>query len=102
MEARSQLVPNDEAELAGLLDGALQNVNIEYRSKRGSGRLGAVRVNLLSRGSLAALDRRILAQRGGRVEQYKHGFLYPRPGFERDFSEFCDSGLASGGTAGIM
>jgi len=60
------------------LDDALSQANIEYRSKRQTGRLGPLQLNLLPDGCLARLDRQT-SQRRGRAEQFKHQFLYTTP-----------------------
>jgi hypothetical protein len=57
------------------LDLALGESNIEYESKRSSGRLGPLRAHLLPTGFWAKWDRERLAQTGGAPEQYKHPCL---------------------------
>lgn len=57
------------------LDRALGTQNIEYASKRESGRLGSVNANLLPDGYWAEWDRKKLRERGGAAEQYKHPCL---------------------------
>lgn len=67
------------------LDRRLQEVNIEYASRRASDRLGPPRLNLLPEGFLARWD---LAQSNARRpgnEQYKHRYLFTRPGEDADF-----------------
>ncbi len=61
--------------LAELLDDALAELNVEYRSKRASGRLGPVAPVVLPPGTLASAERRKIHLRGGRSEQYKHRYL---------------------------
>jgi hypothetical protein len=61
--------------LALEFDQMLQELNIEYRSKRESQRLGPVRVQTLPDGAWHAWDARRLAKNGGTVEQYKHPCL---------------------------
>jgi len=63
--------------LAERMDRALGALNVEYRSKRGSGRLGPVRVRVLPAGTFARRQGQELARRGGRLEQYKHRYLIP-------------------------
>lgn len=65
--------------LAEVLDQRLGLVNDEYAAKRGSGRLGAVRVLFLSRGAWQQWDRQRLARTGGTAEQYKHPCLIADP-----------------------
>jgi hypothetical protein len=74
---------NDAARLAQALDHRLMKLNIEYASKRGSLRLGAVRVQMLPTGTWHDWDRRRLAQTGGTPEQYKHPCLIGDPDFRR-------------------
>ena len=61
--------------LAERLDRALRELNLEYDSKRNSGRLGGVRAARLPEGSFARQERRMIAERRGRAEQYKHKYL---------------------------
>jgi hypothetical protein len=62
-------------DLAQALDRRLQTANIEYASKRSSGRLGSIRVELLPDGAWHEWDRQRLARTGGSQEQYKHPCL---------------------------
>jgi GH3 auxin-responsive promoter len=57
------------------LDLALGENNIEYESKRTSGRLGPVRVHVLPAGYWSQWDRERLRSTGGSPEQYKHPCL---------------------------
>lgn len=83
------LEPRDQAgrrqNVADLLDQELRRINIEYDSKRKSGRLGPVLLNVVRPGRLRELDRQ-MSQRHGRVgqEQFKHRFLYTMPGQDKD------------------
>jgi hypothetical protein len=63
------------------LDRELGEKNIEYASKRESGRLGPVRMMLLAPGTWQAWDRERLAKCGGPPEQYKHPCLLGDVGF---------------------
>jgi len=63
------------ADVAERLDRALREVNVEYQAKRASGRLGGVRGSPLPPGSFAAQEVRLVTQRRGRAEQYKHKYL---------------------------
>ena len=72
LELPAGAAPED---VAGRLDRELRRLNVEYRSKRGSGRLGAVRATLLPPGSFARQESRLIALRRGRSEQYKHKYL---------------------------
>jgi hypothetical protein len=57
------------------LDAALCEANDEYRTKRSSGRLGAVKMCWLPPGTWAEWDRDRLTKAGGAAEQYKHPCL---------------------------
>jgi hypothetical protein len=61
--------------LAERLDDRLRELNIEYASKRDSGRLGAVRLEAVPPGFWASWDRERLRSTGGTFEQYKHPCL---------------------------
>jgi len=63
--------------LAARLDEALAALNVEYRSKRHSGRLGAIRPVLQPPGTFDRAERDALRRRAGRAEQYKHQYLRP-------------------------
>jgi len=62
-------------ELAESMDKSLCELNVEYRSKRRSGRLGPIRPRLLPDGTLDKLEAERIRARGGRAEQYKHQYL---------------------------
>jgi hypothetical protein len=83
--------------LAEWLEAALCRHNCEYESKRKSGRLGRIRVSTLPAGSLQrhdlALRRRF---RKHSNEQYKHQFLYTRPGQDAELSAMA------GAAGGVM
>src|SRR5262245_22457256 len=66
--------PTAEA-LAGRLDDRLCRLNVEYESKRASGRLGPVRLEPVPAGFWARWDRERLRRSGGAMEQYKHPCL---------------------------
>jgi hypothetical protein len=63
--------------LAEALDRRLIESNDEYASKRDSGRLDALRLELLPCGAWQRWDRQRLARTGGTLEQYKHPCLIP-------------------------
>ena len=68
----------DGVPVAGLcdaVDGHLAALNIEYRSKRESARLGAIRHVILPPGTLAKIEQENIQARRGRAEQYKHQYL---------------------------
>ncbi len=102
--------PDDSADrLTGRLDEELRGLNIEYAAKRSSGRLGPIRPNLLPPGFLAAWDRQQAERARKGNEQYKHRYLFSRPGEDDAFPaaspgpragpESETSGSAAGGTA---
>ena len=61
--------------VAAALDEAIAELNMEYRAKRKSDRLGAIRAVLLPAGTLQREEERRIAGRRGRGEQYKHQYL---------------------------
>lgn len=61
--------------LAERLDARLRQLNIEYESKRGSQRLGSVRLEVVQSGFWLHWDRQRLLKTGGTLEQYKHPCL---------------------------
>jgi len=65
----------DCAGLAELVDDALSELNVEYRSKRKSGRLGPIRAIKLAPGTLERREKEEIRKRRGRSEQYKHQYL---------------------------
>jgi len=72
LEARDGL---DAGALAEALDRELAGLNVEYASKRRSGRLGPIRPVLLRPGTLEQAETENIRRRGGRSEQYKHQYL---------------------------
>lgn len=65
----------DASRLAAAMDEALGELNVEYRSKRSSGRLGPIQSVVLAPGTLESSEREQIRLRGGRSEQYKHKYL---------------------------
>jgi len=65
----------DLALLAERMDAALAGLNLEYESKRTSGRLGPIRPVVLSQGTLKKAEADSIRRRRGRSEQYKHQYL---------------------------
>jgi len=61
--------------LAELMDKKLATLNIEYNSKRKSGRLESIVPLLLQPGTMEKADFNNIKNRHGRVEQYKHQYL---------------------------
>ena len=73
---RGDIMNSSQArELGRALDRQLEENNVEYGSKRGSRRLGSIRVELLADGAWNEWDRQRLARTGGSPEQYKHPCL---------------------------
>ena len=62
-----------------LFDLALKGMNVEYRGKRESERLGGPVVRLVADGSFERDKLAHIAKSGGRMEQYKHPYLSPLP-----------------------
>jgi hypothetical protein len=94
----SLLVEQDEVpasragELAKAVDLALQGLNMEYEAKRRSHRLRPVCVKTIPDGAWRDYDLRAIADRKGRVEQYKHKFLVGEVDFERRFTILASYG----------
>ena len=63
------------AGLAALMDEALAALNMEYRSKRSSARLGPIRPITLPSGALEEAEAQQIRARLGRSEQYKSQYL---------------------------
>jgi len=61
--------------IADLMDHALCELNVEYKSKRVSDRLGPVREVVLPAGTMSAAEDAKITSRGGRSDQYKHQYL---------------------------
>lgn len=64
-------------------DRELGHNNIEYASKRQSGRLGPVQLRVLAPGYWENWDRHVIASRGSSPEQYKHPCLIGDLDFEK-------------------
>ncbi len=56
-------------------DRTLERLNVEYASKRSSGRLGPLELRWLSPGSFAKLEAERISASGGLAEQVKHPYL---------------------------
>jgi len=65
----------DVDRLAELMDQALADLNMEYRSKRKSRRLGPIKPVVVPAGSMAAIEAESIITSAGRGEQYKHQYL---------------------------
>jgi GH3 auxin-responsive promoter len=75
------LASSEAANLAARLEARLAAINIEYESKRSSGRLGAIRIEPVPSGFWLQWDRERLRGTGGVLEQYKHPCLINDPQF---------------------
>lgn len=68
--------PPDQADAMGeAFDAHLSKLNIEYESKRKSGRLGPVQTVCEPPAAFDQRERKLIAERKGRTEQYKHQYL---------------------------
>jgi len=84
---RSDFLTTDHAlRLAEQVDCGLRQQNIEYASKRGSRRLGPVRMELMAPGTWGEWDHRQLMRTGGPEAQYKHPCLITDPHFREKVS----------------
>ena len=77
--------PDGAGRLARAVDTALADLNMEYQTKRKSGRLGPVCVRTIPAGAWQAYDLKVIEARQGRVEQYKHKFLVNDVDFVQGF-----------------
>jgi len=71
--------------LAQRLDQRLGEINFEYASKRQSGRLGPIIVNLIDAGFLATRGQRLARRYRRANEQYKHRYLLTTIGDDAEF-----------------
>ncbi|MFO0947540.1 MAG: GH3 auxin-responsive promoter family protein [Planctomycetota bacterium] len=69
-------------DLVRVVEQQLRRMNSEYHEKRASGRLGAIRLQLLPTGAWRKWDRARLQRTGGTSEQYKHPCLIPDLAFQ--------------------
>jgi hypothetical protein len=74
-----------QRKLAEGFDRALIELNIEYKSKRKSGRLGPVRLRMLAPGYLAECDRQKMARSVTARSQFKHRYLHTELDADKDF-----------------
>jgi len=75
---------------AAAVDALLSGLNVEYNSKRSSGRLTALTVRLVAPGAWRDYDLRMIAERRRGIEQYKHKFLANDVQFERQFPALAE------------
>ncbi len=64
-------------ERTSAFDQTLERLNVEYASKRSSGRLGALELKWLPAGTFSRLEAQRVAFADGRAEQVKHPYLVP-------------------------
>ena len=94
-----------QAKLAEAFDRALIELNIEYGSKRKSGRLGPVQLRILAPGYLAQCDKKRMARSVTARSQFKHRYLHTELEADKEFpvlgssdcysaSSACDGGQA--------
>ncbi|RPI61215.1 MAG: hypothetical protein EHM48_06020 [Planctomycetaceae bacterium] len=69
------VAPETATRLAAAFDDALAEINLEYKSKRTSDRLGQVQPLVLPEGAMEQTECRQIQLRRGRPEQYKHQYL---------------------------
>ena len=72
-------------DLSKKLDQALMAVNVEYKSKRKTDRLGPVEVRILAEGYLAQCDKQKMARSVTAQSQFKHRYLHTELGADKDF-----------------
>lgn len=82
---RGGLPAQQLAKIRQEVDRRLAELNLEYRSKQHSLRLGPLRIDLLPPGFLEARDRALSMRYRRNNEQFKHQFLLVRPGEDADF-----------------
>ena len=85
VEAAGRPDPQQLGRIRQAVDRRLAELNLEYRSKQHSLRLGPVRIDLLPPGFLDARDRTLSMRYRHNNEQFKHQFLLIRPGEDADF-----------------
>ncbi|NIA07237.1 MAG: hypothetical protein GWP14_06320 [Actinobacteria bacterium] len=74
-----------QKKLAEAFDQALIEVNIEYKSKRKTGRLGPAQLRTLEPGYLAQCDRKKMARSVTARSQFKHQYLLTELAADKDF-----------------
>jgi GH3 auxin-responsive promoter len=91
IEETPDLAPSAQRGIAVGCDEHLCEVNIEYASKRSTGRLGPVEVVALGVGTFKARARELASRHRESNEQYKHQFLYTKPGEDEPLSALARS-----------
>ncbi len=77
--SKNQISQSELINLANKIDQQLSDANIEYQSKRKSGRLGNIQIQQLPDNVLEQRDNQLRQTNKGRSEQFKHRFLYNEP-----------------------
>ncbi|MCA3729512.1 MAG: GH3 auxin-responsive promoter family protein [Phenylobacterium sp.] len=83
--------PFNETNTAEAFDAKLQQLNIEYAAKRGSGRLASPRLVRLRPGAGAAYHKHCVEVKGQRESQAKVLALQRVEDFDFDFSDYMDA-----------
>ncbi len=79
-------MPDRSSAVVQRLEEILHRTNIEYASKRDSGRLAPLRLQILPAGFWAQWDKERLLKTGGVAEQYKHPCLITTIDFREDLN----------------
>ena len=83
LEERDVGLPRMREMLVSCVDHNLQQLNCEYREKRGSGRLAPMRCVALADGTWDRFIANRISRVGGSLEQYKHPCLVPDLDFKQ-------------------
>lgn len=89
VDLRRQAESTQLERFASLVEQQLCDRNEEYREKRQTGRLSAIRMQPLPESAWQTLQQTRLNKSGGSAEQYKHPCLMPDPEFRRIFLQAC-------------
>lgn len=73
---------------AAVLDRVLGSQNVEYASRRKSGRLSDIVVRTVTSSAIDAMDCRLMFARGSTAEQYKRPCLLTEPGEDEELLSF--------------
>jgi hypothetical protein len=93
-------VPELRSRLALMVDTELQELNVEYREKRQSGRLGPLECLAVPNGTWERYIRHRQSRFGASMEQYKHPCLVPQLTFsETLLKEFAPADDKNGANA---
>jgi hypothetical protein len=95
LEQNNVAAANEAQSLARRVERHLNALNIEYRSKRETLRLGPVQLRVVPSGTWAAFDEQRRRKAGGSSEQYKHPCLVPDLDFVQQLKATEPAALAS-------